>query len=234
MNCKKMEEVLVDLIYNEVSKKDEELAKYHLLSCRSCTKKYNKLKETTTALARWTEEEPEMNLLFIEEKVPLIERLIGKLDQFGITPQRFVIGAFTSIFILVLFTGIMRTDAVYHDGKWEISFGDNLKRDEFRNENAVLAEFKKLQEENLALISSILLNSERRLREENMNSVSILANEFAKQRQQDLFLIGNSINKLAQRNQDRQVQTNQLLNELYRLSSYRPNSLGGSRKIEGN
>ena len=234
MNCKKMEEVLVDLIYNEVSKKDEELAKYHLLSCRSCTKKYNKLKETTTALARWTEEQPEMNLLFIEEKVPLIERLIGKLNQFGITPQRFVIGAFTSIFILVLFTGFMRTDAVYHDGKWEISFGNKLKRDEFRNENAVLSEFKKLQEENLALINSILLNSERRLREENMNSVSLLANEFAKQRQQDLFLIGNSINKLAQRNQDRLVQTNQILNELYRLSSYQPNIQGGSRKIEGN
>jgi len=234
MNCKKMEEVLVDLIYDEVSKKDEELAKYHLLSCRSCAKKYSKLKETTTALARWTEEQPEMNLLFIEEKVPLIERLMGKLDQFGITPQRFVLGAFASIFILVLFMGIMRTDAAYHNGKWEITFGDKEKRDEFRNENAVLSEFKKLQQENLVLMNTILLNSERRLREENMNSVSILANEFANQRQQDLFLIGNSINKLAQRNQDRQVQTNQLLNELYRLSSFRPNGQGSSRKIEGN
>ena len=234
MNCKKMEEVLVDLIYNEVNKKEEELAKYHLLSCRSCTQKFNKLKETTTALARWTEEQPEMNLLFIEEKVPLIERLIGKINQFGITPQRFVIGAFTTIFILVLFTGIIRTDAVYHDGNWEISFGSELKRDQLRNDNAVLAEFKKLQKENLVLMNTILLNSERRLREENMNSVNILANEFANQRQQDLFLIGNSINKLAQRNQDRQVQTNQLLNELYRLSSFRPNGQGSSRKIEGN
>ena len=234
MNCKKMEEVFVDLIYEEVSKEDEELAKYHLLSCKSCAKKYNKLKETTTALARWTEEQPETNLVFIEEKVPLMERLIGKLDQFGITPQRFVFGALTFIFILVLFTGIMRTEAVYQNGEWEISFGDKLKRDEIRNENAVLAEFKKLQKENLLFMNSILLNSERRLREENMNSVSILANEFAKQRQQDLFLIGSSINKLAQRNQDRQLQTNRMLNELFRLSSYQPGYQGSSRKIEGN
>ena len=234
MNCKKMEEVFVDLIYEEVSKEDEELAKYHLLSCKSCTIKYNKLKETSTALARWTEEQPEMNLVFIEEKVPFVERLLGKLNQFGVTPQRLVFGSFVSIFMVVIFAGIMKTDAVYQNGEWQISFGNKQMQDEIVTENAVLAEFKKLQKENLILMNTILLNSERRLREENMNSVSILANEFANQRRQDLFLIGNSINKLAQRNLDRQVQTNQILNELYRLSSYQPNGQGNSRKIEGN
>jgi len=234
MNCKKMEEVFVDLIYEEVSKEDEELAKYHLLSCKSCTKKYNKLKETSTALARWTEEQPEMNLVFIEEKVPLVERLLGKLNQFGVSPRRLVFGAFASIFMLVIFAGIMKTDAVYENGEWQISFGNEHIRNEIVNENAVLSEFKKLQKENLILMNTILLNSERRLREENLSSVSRLANEFANQRRQDLFLIGNSINKLAQRNQYRQVRTNQLLNDLYRLSSYQPNGQGNSRRIEGN
>jgi len=234
MNCKKMEEFFVDLIYEEVGKEDEELAKYHLLSCQSCTEKYNKLKETSTALGRWTEEQPEMNLVFIEEKVPIVERLLGKINQFGITPRRLVFGVVISTFMLVLFAGIMKTNAIYQNGEWQISIGDNLNRDEAISENAVLEEFKKLHQENLVLMNNILLNSERRLREENISSVSMLASEFANQRRQDLFLIGRSINEMAQRNQDRHLQTNQLLNELYRLSSYQPSRRGSSRKVEGN
>ena len=233
MNCDNMRELFTGLIYDEISGEDEKLAREHLSTCESCTEKYKRLLETSTALGRWTEEQPETNLVFVEEKVPLFDRILGKFDVIGFSPRQLVFGAVTSFVLIALFMGIMRTDAVYRNGAWYISFGNNSEREEQLEESVLLSEFKKLQQENLVLMNSLLLASEERLRNENISAANSLANEFANQRRQDLTLIGRSINEIAYRNEGRFVRTNQLLDELYRLSSYQTNSLTGSRNIEG-
>ena len=234
MNCNKMEELFAELIYDEISEENELFAREHLLSCESCTLKYKKLKETSIALGRWKEEQPNMNLVFIEEKVPFFDRLLGKLDLLGINPRQFVFGAITTIVMIAIIMGIMRTDAVYRNGEWYISFGDNSQKDEQLEESVLLAEFKKLQRENLLLMNNLLLASENRLRNENRAAINTLAINFAGQRSQDLSLIGESINEMSSRNEGRYINTSRLLGELYRLSSYRSGDPSGSRKIEGN
>ncbi len=233
MNCDNMEELFTGLIYEDISGEEEKLAREHLSTCKSCTEKYKRLFETSTALGRWTEELPETNLVFVEEKIPLFDRILGKFDVVGFSPRQLIFGAVTSFVLIALFMGIMRTDAVYRNGSWYISFGQNSEREEQLEESLLLSEFKKLQQENLVFMNSLLLASEERLRNENIITVNSLANEFANQRRQDLTLIGRSLNEIAYRNEGRFVRTNQLLDNLYRLSSYQTNSLTGSQNIEG-
>ena len=233
MNCEKMELLFSDLLYDEINEQEKEIALEHITTCKSCAVKYKNLRETSTALGRWKEEETEMNLVFIEERVPLLERFFGKLDLIGISPRQLVIGMVTSFVLIVLFTGIMRTEAIYRNGSWYISFGSNAKIEDQMEENAFLSDFKQLQQENLLLVNQLLLASEERMRNENFAVVNSLANQFTLQRREDLSLIGRSINEMSQRNEGRYVRTNQLLDGLYRLSAYQPGRLNGTRSVEG-
>jgi len=233
MNCEKMELLFSGLLYDEINEQDKELALKHLAACESCSVKYINLRETSTALGRWKEEDREMNLVFIEEKVPLLERLFGKLDLIGINPRQLVFGAVTTFVLIVLFTGILRTEAIYRNGSWYISFGSSAKIENQMEESAMLADFKQLQQENLLLMNRLLLASEERMRNENIAVVNNLANQFVIQRRQDLSLIGRSINEMSQRNEGRYVRTNQLLDGLYRLSAYQPGRINGTRSVEG-
>ncbi len=234
MNCDKMEQLFTELLYDEISDEDKELAHSHIAGCESCAAKYKNLRETSTALGRWTEERTEMNLVFIGEKVPFLERLFGKLDLIGISPKQLLFGAVTSLLLIVLFTGIMRTEAIYRNGSWYISFGGTTEFENQVEESSLLSEFKQLQQENLVLMNRLLLASEERMRNENMLVVNNLANQFSALRRQDLSLIGRSINEMSQRSEGRYVRTNQLLGDLYRLSSYKSTGQSGSRSLEGN
>ena len=234
MNCEKMELLFSDLLYGEINEQDKESALEHIVACKSCEVKYKNLRETSTALGRWKEEPAEMNLVFIEEKVPFLERLFGKLDSAGISPRQLVFGAVATLVLLVLFAGIFRTDAIYSNGSWYISFGDDAKTENQLAVSALLADFKQSQQENLLLMNRLLLASEERVRNQNIAVVNNLANQFVIQRRQDLSLIGRSINEMSQRSEGRYVRTNQLLDGLYRLSAYQPGRLNGARSIKGN
>ncbi len=233
MNCEKMELLFSDLLYDEINEQEKELALGHIAACKSCEVKYKNLRETSTALGRWKEEDAEMNLVFIEEKVPFLERLSGKLDQAGINPRQLVFGAAATLVLLVLFVGIYRTEAIYRNGSWYISFGSNAKIENQMKESNLLADFKQLQQENLLIMNRLLLASEERVRNENIAVINNLANQFVLQRRQDLSLVGRSINEMSQRNEGRYVRTNQLLDGLYRLSAYQPGALHGARSVEG-
>ena len=174
-----------------------------------------------------------MNLVFIEEKVPFLERLFGKLDLIGINPKQLVFGAAATLLLLVLFAGILRTEAIYRNGSWYISFGSNAKMENQMKESSLLADFKQLQQENLLLMNRLLLASEERVRNENIAVVNNLANQFVIQRRQDLSLIGRSINDMSQRNEGRYVRTNQLLDGLDSLSAYQPGHFICTRSVEG-
>ena len=233
MNCEKMELLFSDLLYDEINEQEKEITLEHIATCKSCEVKYKNLRETFTALGRWKEEDAKMNLVFIEEKVPFLERLFGKLDLIGINPKQLVFGAAATLLLLVLFAGILRTEAIYRNGSWYISFGSNAKMENQMKESSLLADFKQLQQENLLLMNRLLLASEERVRNENIAVVNNLANQFVIQRRQDLSLIGRSINEMSQRNEGRYVRTNQLLDGLYRLSAYQPGRLIGTRSVEG-
>ena len=234
MNCEKMELLFSDLLYGEINEQDKESALEHIVACKSCEVKYKNLRETSTALGRWKEEPAEMNLVFIEEKVPFLERLFGKLDSAGISPRQLVFGAVATLVLLVLFAGIFRTDAIYSNGSWYISFGGDAETENQLAVSALLADFKQSQQENLLLMNRLLLASEERVRNQNIAVVNNLANQFVIQRRQDLSLIGRSINEMSQRSEGRYVRTNQLLDGLYRLSAYQPGRLNGARSIKGN
>ena len=233
MKCDKMELLFADLLYNELNEEEKELALEHISTCKSCTGKYKNLRETSAALGRWKEEDAEMNLIFIEEKIPFFERLFGKLDLIGISPRQLVFGMITTLLLVVLFTGILRTEAIYRNGSWYISFGSSAKMENQMEESTLIADFKRLQQENLVFTNRLLLASEERIRNENIAVVNELANQFALLRRQDLTLIGRSINEMSQRSEGRYVRTNQLLDGLYRLSAYQPGGLSGTRSVEG-
>lgn len=234
MKCDKMELLFSDLLYDELNEQEAELALEHIATCKSCELKYKNLRETSTALGRWKEEEANMNLVFIEEKISFFERFFGKLAPAGFNPRQLVFGVAASLVLLILFVGISRTEAIYRNGSWYISFGSNANIENQMKENNLLADFKQLQQENLLLMNRLLLASEERVRNDNIAVINSLANQFVLQRRQDLSLIGRSINEMSQRNEGRYVRTNQLLDDLYRLSSYQPGRSNGSRSIEGN
>jgi len=233
MNCEKMELLFGDLLYDEINEEEKKLALGHVATCKSCEVKYKNLRETSTALGRWKEEDAEMNLVFIEEKVPFLERLFSKLDLAGINPRQLVFGAAATLVLLILFAGIFRTEAIYRNGSWYISFGSNAMIENQVKESSLIADFKQLQQDNFLLMNRLLLASEERMRNENIAVINSLANQFVIQRRQDLSLIGRSINEMTQRNEGRYVRTNQLLDGLYRLSAYQPGTLSGTRSIEG-
>ena len=233
MNCEKMELLFSGLLYNEINEQDKEIALGHISTCESCAVKYKNLRETTTALGRWKEEDTDMNLVFIEEKVPLLERLFGKLDLIGISPRQFVFGAVTTFALIVLFAGILRTEAIYRNGSWYISFGNNAKIENQMEQNSLIADFKQLQQENLLLMNRLLIASEGRMRNENFAVVSNLANQVTLQRREDLSLISRSINEMSRQNEGRYIRTNQLLDDLYWLSDYQPGRSNGTRSVEG-
>lgn len=68
MKCNTSKERLIGYLYKEMAPQELEATGQHLLQCPDCQKELEELSQTSQLLRAWPVEEPELKLVFVEEK----------------------------------------------------------------------------------------------------------------------------------------------------------------------
>ncbi len=80
MDCDEVRGYLLDFLYNELSDEQRMEVEEHLAYCEACLKEKASLGKTMEVLKNWKDVEPKTDLIFVDQKSPLKERISGGLS----------------------------------------------------------------------------------------------------------------------------------------------------------
>jgi len=219
MKCNEIKPLFMDFLYNEITKEDQRLFEAHLSQCESCQKELESLQKTSNILQQWEDVDPDFNVVMVSENVSWVSLVKQRLNQFFPVPKKLAYGfayAAAGIFLLL---AIANTEISYRQGEFKMSMGLFSKpASQQQPENVLTQEFlNQWREDNYYLMSSLIQQSEQRQRKERTSNILQLRQEFARQRIEDLNLVGLGLDNIEQTTVRQLKRTDSNLNELIQL-----------------
>lgn len=221
MKCDEYKIHLIDFLYNEMSAEDEGQLKTHLKICEGCRREYEELRTTGVLLRSWPDEDPGPSLVFVREAGGFLHNL-RHLVWPSPAPlwKKLLAGAATAAAAMLVVAAFFNFELS--------SVGDRLSlRTSLLPRPQMTADFDstivhQLREQNLQLISELLLASREQQRQEMARTLAQFAQEVHRQRANDLLLVGRGLEQVQQRSDSRFQRTDEVLNSLIRTVRYQP------------
>jgi hypothetical protein len=120
---------------------------------------------------------------------------------------------------LFLLLGIMNFKFSRQNGNWDVSFGLFPKRGAALTQAALDSTLLRSQQEMLHLVSNLIQESENKQNREMALTLAEYAQIVESRRRQDLTMLGRGIEGLQRNTEGRFTQTNNVLNDLIKLTS---------------
>ena len=76
MSCDVSKERLMDYLYQELEPDQHQAMEEHVEGCETCRAAEEKFAGTSRMLRAWQDEDPEMDLVFVQDRVPLWKSLV--------------------------------------------------------------------------------------------------------------------------------------------------------------
>jgi len=219
MKCKEMKPLLMDFIYDEISEADRRFFESHISQCESCQKELASLQKTSTILQQWEDVDPNFNVVMIAEKSSWVSLVKQRLRQLIPTPKKIGYGAAYAIAGIFLILAIANTEVTYRQGEFKINMGlFSRPSSKVQPEKLLTQEFlDQWRKENYYLMSSLIQQSEQRQRKERASDMLQLRQDFARQRIEDLNLVGLGLDNIEQNTVRQLRKTDNNMNELIQL-----------------
>lgn len=202
MNCDITREQLIAYLYDEdIRPNERERLKAHIETCPSCSQTLEELGSTSRILNAWSDENPNMDLVFVEERQPLWQNLL---------PTRYPktwAAAGVAIAAILIFT-FLNIEFAIRDGAFHASIGlrssDPPERVAIADTSEVpsldapitLGEFIIHQQNLIDYTNRLVQTSQNQQRAEINNTFIRLVGELQTQRQQDLLHIDRGLQTL--------------------------------------
>lgn len=219
MKCNEIKPLFMDFVYDEISEQDRAVFEAHLSQCDTCQKELEALQKTSNILQQWEDVDPDFNVVMVSEKVSWVSVLKQRVSQIFPRPKRLIYGFAYGAVALFLLLAIANTEISYRQGEFKISMGLFSKpQSQEQPENILTQEFlDQWRKENYYVISSLIEQSEQRQRKERTTDILQLRQEFARQRIEDLNLVGLGLDNIEQNTFRQLKRTDNNLNELIQL-----------------
>jgi len=189
MKCEEYRLLMMDAIYDEITRDDLKILKNHLGKCSECRTKFATLKATTQTLAQWPDVEPGVNLTFVTQPASRLGELLKQLKSYK-TPYRLGLALATALVLLALI------NTRIHIGQGQFDFESSLLGQKSQPPTTNLAtqtDLDNLRQENYQLVTAILEEYSRRSKIETAVMLDAFYNEIERKRQNDLRLVSNAM-----------------------------------------
>ena len=181
MDCKLKREDLVSFFYGECATDDFTRIDKHVASCANCRKALEQLTSTSTLLQTWPDEDPRLDLTFVETQAP---RRRWQLPAWG----RWVAGLGTACAALVAILAFAEFEIRYRAGQLDLKWGPTLSAEAPQTAPLTQAELLSVQRQTLVLVDELLRASEIRQQRAFDQTLVHLARSLENQRHRDLQL----------------------------------------------
>lgn len=220
MKCNDMPKNLVSLLYGELDPDEGKRIRAHIKTCPSCRRVYKELQSTSKLLQKWEDVTPDMNFVFVHESLSRWKDWKEKLTQLS-WGRRLAFGIPVFAAGLLVFLAVLNFRVSYHEGEWNVTFSLIPKSQQPNQEQLFVEAIEQEQNETLLLISKIIEESENRQRRENALTLARFAQDQERQRQQELTMVGQSLEGFHRTTEAKFLQTSDVINDLIRLTSYK-------------
>lgn len=223
MNCEQIRTLIIDYLYNELSKEDRKAFNIHLDKCRECTEEVESLKTTSGILRNWKDVESDIRVVLVKEKSFSFSKFKEIIINPMLRPKRLAVGFTCAFLALFLFLALANTEISVSNGNFSMRMSlfdqrEQQNRSDPANSSQLVEE---LVRENFQLTRSLIEQSEIRQRQELAYVLSSFKKDIDQQRYQDLNLIRYGFDDL-QKNTYRQMrQIDSTLNEFIRPADIR-------------
>lgn len=212
MKCDDFKLLMIDTIYEEISKEDHTKLDKHLKKCKGCRAEFASLKAISRTLQKWEEVEPKVNLTFVKETKSWIGDFIEKLR-----PVRILYGLGIAFASLLIILSIANTSISYKDGDFGLQMSlFKTSPEEQVSGKVTKMDLEELRRDNLNLVSHLLEEYSRQQRVETV----MLIDEFYKnteyKRLTDLRFVSGALQQVHYGAEQRLDRTDKALSSLIR------------------
>ncbi len=219
MNCDISKELLVSYFYDEMVDEEKTEFENHLAHCSTCQSELEMLGQTTGALKVCPDEEPHLDLHFIQERTGILSVFKPKLPT--AVWARTAFGLTASVAVVLLLLALVNFEAGYSNGDFSmrVSFLPRPDTVAQQTENRFTEpvsrrEFENWKMDTYRLIENVVTDVEFRQRNENQATLTRFARDVEAQRRQDLQFLGRGFETLQVSSENRFRETDAILNEL--------------------
>ncbi len=213
MNCEKMKLLMMDFLYEELDRDEEQAFQAHLKSCPTCANELESLRQTHDLMAAMPDPESVGERLVFQAG-----RAGGLFDWLrsakallpGSRPGRIALTGLSVLVAFMLLGSLVNLRITYDHSGLQISMG----RAHTLSEQQLTEIVGRLQEENARMLTTLLAEERVRQQQELDKVLTAFARSIAEQRKEDLQLIGRGLEAVQQRTTMQFNQTDQYLRTL--------------------
>ncbi len=223
MTCKLSKEILISFLYEELTPGEQKDFEKHISGCAACQKELAGLRSSRNILSISKDEESDLALSFVQEKVKLFPLLKKKWASLRI-PQRVVWGVSVGAFAGLLLLSLLNFEVSYKNGNFYMQFGFMHQTTGLTRTDAAQPvtrqEFDAWKVNSLQLVSDMVEASREQQKQDLNDAVLRLASSIEAQRQQDLQFVGRGLEVLQNSSETQFRQRDEVLQQLIRVASY--------------
>lgn len=219
MKCNEMPEKLVTFLYGEMDETEAKAIENHLDSCVACRESYEELKSTSQLLNRWEAPEPDLNMIFVKDPKSFWAVWKDRFAQMS-WGRRFTMGIPAIAAACLVVMALLNTQVNKRQDGWNIQFS-LVPRQSNIDQTLFTDALEQNRQETLLLISKMIEESEYRQRTESALLLTKYAQDQERRRLDDLKRVDQNFQGLLRTTDGRFNQTNNVIDDLIRLTNYR-------------
>lgn len=226
MKCDLSKEQLIGYLYQDMEPGEQAAIEAHLAQCPACQRELEELSSTTETLRAWPDEEPNMNLVFVQEKMSRWKaRMPSWLRRWS--GRRLTVSVAVGIATVLVVLALVNLEATYGHGNFSVKLS-LLPRPSVDSESpqdplaapVTRGELAAWQQESLPLILEMIQIAEERQRRERNLALAQFARDMDLQRRQDLRLVGEGLEVVELSTQNRFRRTDEVLHQLLTVAQF--------------
>lgn len=221
MKCEDTKILLLDFLYDEIEVEAEKLLRLHLQSCAACRGEYESLQRTSLALRAWPEAEPPHALVFVEKPASW-----GASIKQVLFPEkaslwaRLGFGLGTAVLTALLLSAVFNLEVQYGAGGFVYRSSLAPRTPAELSEAAKQQLLAEWQQQNSEWVAQMLQAGYAKQRSDFERALLTLTQEWERQRQNDLRIVGRGLEEVQQNTDSRLRQTHKIvMDELMRVAS---------------
>jgi hypothetical protein len=214
MKCEQVKLELVSLLFSELAEDERERLMTHISQCPACRKEWVELKSTEAVMAGLKDEEPQSDLVFVNEQPSVRFRNI--LNWIFSPP---VVRWGIAAAIIALGIWLAKPSFNYDHNSLTLVFG-KAKPAETLTYAQVDELINREREETIKLVSQMLNEGSEKQRNEYTIMLAALARDFDRRRLNDLDQIESGLLDVQRNSQVGIAHTNLILSDLIKNASY--------------
>lgn len=214
MKCDFSKEKLLDFFYAELDAVQKQEVEAHLAGCSSCQAELALFRQTSRVLRRWPDEDPNLNLRFVQQKTSVWNSLWEKLWP------KFALGFAAGCASVLVVLSLLNVEANYSEGGFKVMFR-LFERSQSTSATVdpldqpiTRREFNAWQQTSYDLMQTMIDNAAAQQRYEQRLLLSQFAKDLDLKRRQDLQRLDQGLEVFQLVNENKFRRTNEVLQQL--------------------